>query len=68
MIAGIIQIIKGCAINGNIIFKKHALIRIIERKILVGEIEEALQNCSLIESYLDDKPFISHLLIGYTLK
>jgi hypothetical protein len=50
----------------NVNFKKHALIRIVERKISILEVEEALSNCTIIESYTEDKPLPSHLVLGYT--
>ena len=52
--------------QGNINFKKHALVRIVERKISIQEVEEALLNCYVIESYSEDKPLPSYLVIGYT--
>ena len=52
--------------QGNVNFKKHALVRIIERKISILEVEEALANCNIIESYKEDKPFPSYLVLGYT--
>ena len=52
--------------KGNINFKKHALVRIVERKISIQEVEEALSNCSIIESYSEDKPLPSYLVIGFT--
>jgi len=52
--------------KGNINFKKHALVRIVERKISIQEIEEALLNCNVIESYSEDKPLPSYLVIGFT--
>ena len=52
--------------KGNINFKKHALVRIVERKISIQEVEEALLNCNLIESYSEDKPLPSYLVIGFT--
>jgi hypothetical protein len=52
--------------QGNVNFKKHALIRIIERKISIQEVEEALLNCDVIESYIEDKPLPGYLVIGFT--
>ena len=52
--------------NGNVYFKKHALVRIVERKISIKEVEKALLNCNVIESYSEDKPLPSYLVIGYT--
>lgn len=52
--------------QGNVNFKKHALVRIVERKISIQDVEEALLNCNVIESYSEDKPLPSYLVIGYT--
>jgi hypothetical protein len=52
--------------QGNIFFKKHALIRIIERKISIKEIEEALLRCTIIETNVEEKPLPSYLVLRYT--
>jgi len=47
-------------------FKKHAIIRMIERNIKVSEVEDALKTGEVIESYPDDKPLESFLFLGFT--
>ncbi|MFZ1290138.1 MAG: DUF4258 domain-containing protein [Melioribacteraceae bacterium] len=46
----------------KISFKKHALIRIVERKIRIEEIEFVLKDCKIIEEYPLDKPQKSYLV------
>lgn len=58
--------IKNAANLDNIIFKKHALMRILERKIKSEEIIKALSDAVIIEKYDDDRPFPSCLLLGYS--
>lgn len=52
--------------DGNIQFRNHALIRIVERNIKIEEVIEVLLDSRIIESYPEDKPFESYLLLGYT--
>lgn len=52
--------------TGQIKFKKHALIRIIERNIKIYEVEEALSNHKIITEYPEDRPLKSYLLLGFT--
>lgn len=52
--------------NGKIRLKKHALIRCVERKIKMVEVEEALLNSKIIASYPEDIPLKSYLLLGTT--
>jgi predicted ThiF/HesA family dinucleotide-utilizing enzyme len=65
MVPEVSALINECLKQGNVHFKKHALIRIVERKISIQDVEEALLNCDVIESYFDDKPLPSYLVIGY---
>ncbi|MEI7813115.1 MAG: DUF4258 domain-containing protein [Ignavibacteria bacterium] len=60
------KLINECLRLGNVFLKKHALTRMVERKIAVSEIEEALENFSIIESYLEDKRLPGYLLLGHT--
>lgn len=52
--------------NGKILFKKHALLRIIERNISINEIIEVLNNFVIVDFYPDDRPLPSYLLLGYS--
>lgn len=62
----IIEKIREYAIQGNIRFKKHALVRVVERNIKIDEIEEVLLNCKVIAIYAEDKPLQSYLILGFT--
>lgn len=62
----IIEKVRQWSIDGNINFKKHAFIRMIERKIKVSEVEEALLHSEIIKHYPEDKPLGSILLLGNT--
>jgi len=52
--------------NGKYELSAHALKRVMERKILYFEIEEAGSNVEIIEDYPDDKYSPSCLLLGFT--
>jgi len=62
----IIEKIREWSVEGHINYKKHAFTRMVERKIKVSEVEEALQHSEIIKHYPDDKPLDSLLLLGYT--
>ena len=66
MDAEIAEKIHECAINRNIRFKKHALIRSVERGIKIDEIVKVLQYCKIIAVYPNDKPLKSYLIFGFT--
>lgn len=66
MIDDIQKLIRLYASSGKIRFKKHALIRSVERNITINEIEKVLNNCSVISEYIDDKPLASYLVGGFT--
>jgi len=60
------KLIRLYASNGKIRFKKHALIRSIERNITINEIETVLYDCTVVSEYVDDKPLASYLVAGFT--
>jgi hypothetical protein len=62
----LIDKIKNAIKLDNIIFKKHALVRMLERRIESSDIIHALENCSVVEAYHDDRPYPSYLLLGYS--
>lgn len=66
MTSEIINSIKDFLKLGKVSFKRHALVRLLERRITVSEVEEVLLNPTLIESYPDDKPLPSYLIGGKT--
>jgi hypothetical protein len=47
--------------NGNIEWQRHALERMMERKIPREAVKEVLKNGEIIEDYPDDKPYPSAL-------
>lgn len=47
--------------NGNIIWRKHALERMLERNISRVEVLNTILKGTIIEDYPDDKPFASAL-------
>ena len=51
---------------GNVRFKKHALVRSIERGIKIAGIAEVLQKCQIIAEYPEDQPLKSYLVLGFT--
>ena len=55
----ILKKIHTCASEGRIRFKKHALIRMVERNLKIIEIEEALLQSKIIEDYPEDTPLKS---------
>jgi hypothetical protein len=54
--------------DDRIAFKKHTALRMRQREISSEEVKEALQNCKIIESYPNDYPLPSGLVVGYTRK
>lgn len=59
--------IKQFAVNQNIVWKRHALQRMYQRKILIHEVMECISSGEIIETYTDDKPFASCLILGITV-
>lgn len=48
--------------------KLHTRKRMIERNIKIREVKEAIENGTIIEEYVDDKPLPSYLIYGKTSK
>ncbi len=59
-----IEKIKSAVIKGRIKWQKHALERMLERKIARSSVKEVLLTGELIESYSNDKPYASYLVSG----
>lgn len=59
------RIINNLAISEKISFKKHCIVRMIERGILADDIKKALSNLEIIKVYLDDRPLVSYLVLGF---
>ncbi|MFA4957683.1 MAG: DUF4258 domain-containing protein [Candidatus Methanoperedens sp.] len=58
--------IKKLIHSGNYDVKLHTRKRMIERKIMIKEVKEAIDKGSIIEEYTDDKPLPSYLRYGKT--
>ena len=56
---------KMCA-NNRILWKDHAQQRLLQRNILRSEVKQCILSGEIIEKYIDDKPFPSCLILGYT--
>jgi hypothetical protein len=50
---------------GRILWKKHALERMMERGISRNEVKQAITQGSIIENYPDDSPFPSVLIANF---
>ena len=50
----------------SIVITKHAKIRLTERDITIGDIQNAIKTGEIIKQYEEDKPFPSCLLLGQT--
>jgi len=46
------------------IYRRHAIERMFQREISENDVEKALVSGSVIESYKDDKPYPSYLLLN----
>ena len=51
--------------NGNIEWQRHALERMMERRISRDTVKEVLLSGEIIEDYPDDKPYPSALFLGW---
>jgi hypothetical protein len=51
--------------KGKIIWRKHAVLRMIERKVSRENVLACLSNGLIINQYPDDKPFPSYLLLCF---
>jgi len=51
--------------GGNIIFRVHAMQRMFERDISVGDVHHIISDGEVIEDYPDDTPYPSCLLLGW---
>lgn len=57
------RIKQRCA-EGSLHWTQHFMQRIIQRGISLSNVEYALTNCEIIESYPDDYPYPSCLVLG----
>lgn len=51
----------------NIVLTEHALQRLVECKISIQDILQAIMTGKIIKQYEDDKPFASCLVLGITI-
>ncbi|MEQ1888291.1 MAG: DUF4258 domain-containing protein [Alphaproteobacteria bacterium] len=51
----------------TLIFSGHALRRMFERNISPDEVRRAIETGNTIESYLDDTPYPSALILGFVI-
>lgn len=51
----------------NIVLTEHARQRLVERKISIQDILQAIKTGKIIKQYEDDKPLASCLLLGITI-
>lgn len=51
--------------NEQLVFRAHAIRRMFERGISVGDVRRVLTNGETIERYPDDQPYPSRLVLGW---
>ena len=57
--------LRSLASQGKIIWKRHALERILERELSRAIVLQVIANGELIEDYSEDRPLPSGLLLGW---
>ncbi len=50
----------------HLLFRVHAIQRMFEREISEAEVRQVLETGTVIESYLDDEPYPSRLVLGWS--
>ncbi len=53
-------------ISGKLVFRLHAIQRMFQRQITVDQVRHVLTNGEVIESYPDDTPYPSRLILGWS--
>jgi hypothetical protein len=51
--------------NGNIIWRTHSIIRMLERNIKRKDVISCIKTGEILNYYEDDKPFPSYLVLGF---
>jgi|WetSurMetagenome_2_1015567.scaffolds.fasta_scaffold1711201_1 hypothetical protein len=64
----VIEKLKKLAFLERIAFKKHGLIRLQQRNLVVDDIKMALTKGELVETYEGNNPLPAFLILGYTNK
>lgn len=49
----------------HLVFRIHAIRRMVERHITVADVREVLESGEVIEAYPDDTPYPSRLVLGW---
>ena len=62
------EIIKSHILNEEIYWTKHCLNRLNQRNISILDVKTAIFKGKIIEYYFEDYPYMSCLILGYTLK
>ena len=62
----IIKLQQLCS-SKNVVLTEHARQRLVERKISIQDILQAIKTGKIIKQYEDDKPLASCLLLGITI-
>ena len=52
--------------NRNVVFRVHAIQRMFERRINDEDVKHVISTGEAIEGYLDDKPYPSQLVLGWS--
>lgn len=60
--------IHALSAKDKIAFKKHAVVRMRQRKTSADEVKAALQCCKMLEEYPSVRPLPSGLILGYANK
>lgn len=50
----------------NLVFRVHALRRMVERSIAPEDVRQAVEHGETIEAYPEDKPYPSRLVLGWS--
>lgn len=54
---------KVCMLKLKILFSRHAISQMFDREIAVNDVEKTIADGEIIESYPDDKPYPSRLVL-----
>jgi hypothetical protein len=52
----------------NFVYRVHAIERMFQRDVDEADVERVIRSGEIIESYPDDQPYPSYLVLGYTDK
>ena len=63
-----IEVIRNYLLNKKVKWTNHCLNRLNQRNILLEDVKNAINIGLIIESYYDDYPYPSCLILGYSLK